>query len=90
MKPRRRLWWSSASLLTLLTATPLAAVNQPIINVTTDDLVELLVVISVNGASGGEPVTLLKGRNYTFYVATRCWSPADSRAPRLRPSFEAA
>ena len=68
VKPSRRSWWSSASLLALLVAAPLAATTQTPTHATPSGLVEALLVVSINGAGGGEPVTLLRGAGNAFYA----------------------
>ena len=68
VKPSRKSWWSSASLLALQAAQPAAATTQPSIQATPSGLVEAILVVSINGARGGDPVTLLRGSGNIFYA----------------------
>ena len=69
MKPRRKSCWSSASVLALLLAGPVAAVTPQFVDATTTaDLQDSLLSVSVNGARAGEPIALLRGPGGKFYA----------------------
>ena len=86
MKPSRRSWWSSASLLGLLAAGPVAAIPQPPPRVAPAALVDTLVMVTVNGVTSGEPVTLLRGAGNSFYASRAmlaAWRITTAAAPAI-------
>ncbi len=86
VNPTRRSWWNSASLLALLAAAPLAAATQTPTQASASGLVEAILVVSINGVAGSEPVTLLRGSGTIFY-APRSIITACRLTKVVTPSF---
>ena len=68
MKPSRKSFWSGASLVAALCAGPVAAIAPPAgMAEQQGALQEALLSVTVNGASTGDPVTLLRGVGGAVY-----------------------
>ena len=87
MKPRRRSFSNSASLLALLLlAAPaaMAATEQARRGDSAGNVQEALLSVSVNGSPAGEPVVVLRGPSGAFYASSEqlaMWRLKADRAP---------
>lgn len=71
MKARRKLSWSSASLLAALLASAASATTEQVTSVeAATGLQDALLSVSVNGSPAGEPIPLLRGAGNFFYASS--------------------